>query len=126
MNRRRAARKRVNRLVTLEEPHTGSCVASMRNLSVGGAFIVTDSARLSHHAHVVATFELESDRRRHEFRLEAVVVHTTSTGAGLMFLNTPAHEIRRLSEALFRLSLADTERVSKRSGSHDTHAEGGE
>lgn len=125
MNRRSAARKRVQQPVTLEEPHTGIRVASIRDLSLGGAFVLAD-ARLSRNGRLVAVFELENDPRRHAFRLEAAVVHTTSTGAGLMFLNTSAHEIRRLSEALFRRTLADTERVSKRSGSHDTHTEGDE
>lgn len=103
MNRRRAARKRVQQPVTLEDPHTGVRVASMRNVSLGGAFVVTNSVRLLRHAHVVAAFEMDNGDRLHEFRLEASVVHSASKGIGLMFVNTRADEIRRLSEALSRL-----------------------
>lgn len=101
MNRRSVARKRVQQPVTLEEPHTGVRVASIRDLSLGGAFVLTD-ARLSRNGRLVAVFELD-DARRHEFRLEATVVRITARGAGLMFVNTPPDEIRHLSEALFRL-----------------------
>lgn len=103
MNRRRAARKRVQQPVTLEEPHTRTSLASMRNVSLGGAFVLADPARLAHYAHVVAAFELDNARGLNEFRLEATVVRTTPRGAGLMFVNTPPAEIRRLSEVLFRL-----------------------
>lgn len=105
MNRQRrwADRKRLQRAVTLEGAGVDTHVASMRNVSLGGAYIETGPVCLPRNARVIVQFELGHRGALREFRMEATVVRTTAHGAGLMFRDTPPGDIERLSEALVRL-----------------------
>lgn len=100
MDRRWSARKRIRQCATLEAPNIGPIVADMHNASLGGTFVDTNSVVLPHNAPVVVEFKIPRSGRKESFRLDAIVVRRTSTGAGLMFLHMTSAVIRALSEAL--------------------------
>lgn len=106
MDRRWSARKRIRQRAILEAQHIGPIVAEMRNASLGGTFVDTDSVVLPHNASVVVEFKIPRGGRKERFRLDAMVVRRASTGAGLMFLHMTSEVIRALSDALSQYDVA--------------------
>lgn len=100
MDRRWSARKRIRQRAVLEAPQIGPITVEMRDASLGGTFVGTDSVVLPRNAPVVVEFEIPHRGQREGFRLDVMVVRRTSTGAGLMFLRMQSDVIRALSGAL--------------------------
>jgi hypothetical protein len=100
MDRRWSARKRLQLLVILELPHcTEPVIADLRDISLSGAYIETNSA-LPHSLPLMVELHLPNSRVYEGFRLQAHVVRRDEEGAGLMFLGTSTDTIRALSTAL--------------------------
>jgi hypothetical protein len=100
MEHRRSVRKRLRQRVTLDAPHIGSVAVKTRDLSLGGAFVETDSFVLPFNARVVVSFKLPHREPSSGFRVDAMVVRRAPTGAGLMFLRMETDVIHALSHAL--------------------------
>jgi len=106
MDRRWSARKRIRQRAVLEAPNIGLIVADMHDASLGGTFVDTNSVVLPHNAPVVVDFKIPRGGRNESFRLDAIVVRRSSTGAGLMFLHMAPAVIRALSDALSQYGTA--------------------
>lgn len=71
-------------------------------MSLGGAFVEMSSFVLPANTRVVASFKLPHSERKqkHPFRVDAMVVRSAPSGAGLMFLHMETDVIHALSNAL--------------------------
>ena len=101
MERRSYERRRVHEAATLHSARSGTLVANMRDLSLGGMSLETGPGGLSQNSTVRVTFSLPNGGP-HVFTLDAVVVRRGRDGCGLMFVRMEHEAIDALSEALWR------------------------
>lgn len=101
MERRSYERRRVHESATLHSARSGTLVANMRDLSLGGMSLDTGPGGLSQNSAVKVTFSLPNGGP-HTFTLDAVVVRRGRDGCGLMFVRMEHGTIDALSEALWR------------------------
>ena len=102
MEHRWSTRKTIKGGVTIDCPQLGVVAGSLRDVSLGGVFIETDSVNLPIHAPVVITLTtqlLGADLCQRP--LQAMVVRVTPHGAGLMFLEPDMEVIRTLRDYLY-------------------------
>ena len=99
MEHRRSVRKRLLQSVTLSSPRIGAVPAKMRDLSLGGMFVETNTIDLPPNAPITVSFRLPHGER---FRVDAMIVRRAPAGAGFMFLRMQTDVIRSLSDALSR------------------------
>jgi hypothetical protein len=96
MEHRWSVRTSVSRDVTVECPRMGQVQGSLRDVSLGGAFIETGSVTLPLDAPIALWFV--GSRR---YCVEAMVVRLTPKGAGLMFLESETELAESLQDLLF-------------------------
>jgi hypothetical protein len=102
MDRRSYERRRLHEAATLQSPRSGSLVATMRDLSLGGMYVETGPAGLSQNSTVRVSFNLPEAQGHEPLTLDAVVVRRGRDGSGLMFVRMDQDAIRALSDALSR------------------------
>lgn len=81
-------------------PVVGIGKVSVRNMSLGGAFVETDLLVLPLYAPVFVGFGLCGGERSDDFMVEAMVVRRAADGAALMFLEMEDEVARVLQGAL--------------------------
>jgi hypothetical protein len=96
MEHRWSVRTSVSRGVVVECPRMGQVQASLRDVSLGGAFIETGSVTLPLDAPIALWFV-----GSREHCVEAMVVRLTAKGAGLMFLESETELAESLQDLLF-------------------------
>ncbi len=100
VDRRSKPRRNMQLGITLETPAgSQSLPASLRDISLSGAFIETNSA-LPTSAPLIMAFKPIDAPSRSGFRLYARVIRHTQTGIGVAFLPMPSDVINALSKAL--------------------------
>jgi PilZ domain len=107
MEHRWSVRKPYGCNVALTAARIGSATADMRNIGLGGTFVDTRNLLLPVNALVHVGFVLiDDDQLESPFRLRGMVVRRTSTGVGIMFLETAADILGALRRALYSESRA--------------------
>lgn len=123
MEHRWSVRKPQRCPVLVDTPRQGRVAAKLQDIGIGGMFIETDAITLPLNTPVNVAFTLPREPYREDFRLPAMVVRHTSTGAGVMFLDIEIDTLRALRRALYdphhserklevaTSSLADADRI---------------
>lgn len=102
MEHRWSVRKEYEGSVAVNSPNRGTALCRMRNIGLGGMFIETGTLVLPANTPVDIGFTLlDDDELLIPFRLQAIVVRRVSTGVGVMFLETSAHNLNALRRALY-------------------------
>jgi hypothetical protein len=101
VERRLSARKNLDLRVILEIPsyNTQRVSATLHDISSRGAFINTQ-VPLPSNAPLFLELKLSGNSAQYNFRLNSKMIHSTSRGMGLSFVNIPAGVINTLSDAL--------------------------
>ena len=102
MDRRSYERRHVQESVTIQSARSGSLVANMQDLSLGGMYLDTGQGGLSQNSTVTVTFRLPDGSPHDALTLQAVVVRRNGNGCGLMFVRMEHDAIGELSDALWR------------------------
>ncbi len=120
MEHRWSARKQVPGSVVVECPRVGLVRAVLRDVSLGGMFIETNSAVLPLNAPVSVVFDLTAKNHRGGYCLQGMVVRHKSNGAGIMFLDPEAEALRSMRESLYGQTQAGNARRSEMFSSEHT------
>jgi len=100
MEHRWSERKHLNARVTVHSRVHRSFLATLRDLSLGGAFVETTDHRLPVNEPLVLSLVLGGEGNRTYHRLHAMVVRASREGAGIMYLDSDATTVGELRAVL--------------------------
>lgn len=92
--------------VFVESPPGDPKRTRSHNVSAGGIFVDVAGSTLAPNTVVTVTFSLRRGNHATDFRMPAMVVRATASGAALMFFDIDAETQGRLAAALRRMSKA--------------------
>ena len=101
MEHRCSSRRPIAVDVVVECPRIGLVRAAMRDISLGGLFIETETVILPLDAPVSVVFDLPGGERDGGYCLRAMIVRHAPAGAGLMFLEPDADAVRSMRDTLY-------------------------
>jgi hypothetical protein len=86
--------------VVLELPRGGQVLAYARNISLGGMFVVSNTAPPPLESLVDLEFTLTRDGKAQHHHLPGQIVHVSEDGIGVMFCDFDATTVRHMRDIL--------------------------
>jgi len=101
MEHRWSNRRSMNGEATLSHPRYGLIRGVVRDISIGGMFVETDSVELPVNTPLIVSFQLHNGSQSDHYRLHAIVVRASDEGAALMYLDSSVDTVRPLRQMLY-------------------------